>query len=233
MKSLIIPPRKQHLFYGHKTQWNWFLNTWRMGRLPHGLLLIGPSGLGKSTFAFRVARCLFAYPQGPFGLNNLEVTSEHPVFSRIASGGHGDLLVIEPEVSEEGQIPKEINVETLRLVNHFLSQTPLEGGWRVVIITGDMNRHAANAILKILEEPPARTLLMIVTESLGRVLPTVRSRCQKLTFGVLDDQEVTQVVSSTFPKISQTELKIITELSQGRPGRALHLYEAGAAQIYL
>ncbi|MBL0942236.1 MAG: DNA polymerase III subunit delta' [Alphaproteobacteria bacterium] len=231
-QSLILKPREQSFFYGHEVQSNWFLSSYKLGRLPHGLLLVGPSGVGKATFAFQVARHLLAFPQGCSDCHAFGLPIEHPVFRRVASGGHGDLLVIEPEISLEGQNAKEINVESLRSVSHFLSQTSLEGGWRVVIIDGDMNRNAANAILKILEEPPVRTLVMILTESLGRVIPTIRSRCQKLNFGALKDQEVAHIVSLIFPKISSTDLKIITELAEGRPGRALQLYEAGGAGVY-
>jgi DNA polymerase-3 subunit delta' len=231
-QSLILKPREQPLFYGHEAQSNWFLESWKLNRLPHGLLLVGPSGLGKATFAFRVARSLLGFPEVSADLHELGLPFEHPVFRRIASGGHGDLLVIEPEATQDGQSSKEINVELLRSVKHFLSQTPLEGGWRVVIIDGEMNRHAANALLKVLEEPPAKTLLMILTESLGRVIPTIRSRCQKLIFGALNDQEVAKSISRIFPKVSPLDLKVIIELAEGRPGRALQLYEAGGADVY-
>lgn len=232
MANAILPPRKQPSLYGHEAIENWFLNAWKLDRLPHGLLLAGPQGSGKATFAFRAARFLLAYPHISLDLHALEIPADHPVFSRVASGGHGDLCVIGPEESQDGKNSKEITVETLRRVNHFLSQTPLEGGWRVVIIDGEMNRHAANAILKILEEPPARTLLMILTDSVGRVMPTVRSRCQTVKFGALKDQEVARIVSSAFPDVSAQDLSVIAALAEGRPGRALQLCEAGGAEVY-
>src|SRR5205814_6509761 len=156
------------------------------GRLPHAILLSGPRGIGKATFAFRLARFLLAGPEdlpaemfGETEKGGLAIDSESGVFRRVASGGHADLLTVERAYDpRRRRMRGEIVVGDTREISAFLRLTPAEGGWRVVIVDGadEMNRNAANALLKILEEPPQRALLLLVAHSPGRLLPTIRSR---------------------------------------------------------
>ena len=167
------------------------------GRLPHALLLSGPRGIGKATLAFRFARFVLANGAGegsPGGLSGgseesgLAIAPESGTFRRVASGGHADLLTVERAYDpRRRRLRGEIVVEDTREIAAFLRLTPAEGGWRVVIVDGadEMNRNAANALLKILEEPPRRALLLLVAHSPGRLLPTIRSRCRRFPLAPL------------------------------------------------
>ncbi len=172
------------------------------GRMAHAWLFSGPKGIGKATLAYRLARYVLCRGSAEeavgekmqclFGADSadavapalgLETDPEHPVFRRIIAGSHADLMVVERELDEKtGRAKGQILVDAVREVKGFLSMTAGEGSWRVVIIDGadEMNRNAANALLKALEEPPERTLLVLVCHNAGRLLPTIRSRCRHL-----------------------------------------------------
>ena len=212
----------------------------RSGRLPHALMLSGPRGVGKATLAFRFARTLFtggtASRPGLFG----EITADSEmvpdsIFRRVASGGHPDLLTLERGFDEKrGKLREEIIVEDVRGVGNFLRLTPAEGGWRIVVVDAadDLNRNAANALLKILEEPPRQSLLLLICHAPGRLLPTIRSRCQVLAVRKLHDHEVLDLLQRYRRDIGSEEQEILVKLAEGSIGRALDLAEAGGAALY-
>jgi len=168
------PPRANPDLLGHQAAETELRRLFDSGRMPHALLLSGPRGIGKATLAFRLAR--FALAQGAgeeagpslFGEDGgagLAIPSDSGVFRRIASGGHADLLTVERAYDpRRRRMRGEIVVGDTREISTFLRLTPAEGGWRVVIVDGadEMNRNAANALLKILEEPPQRALLLLI-----------------------------------------------------------------------
>jgi DNA polymerase III subunit delta' len=210
------------------------------GRLPHALLLSGPRGVGKATLAFRLARTLLAEGAAPSpglfgeGTPASDVVPDS-VFRRVASGGHPDLLTLERGFDEKrGKLREEIVVEDVRGVGSFLRLTPAEGGWRIVVVDSadDLNRSAANALLKVLEEPPRQSLLLLVAHAPGRLLPTIRSRCQMLALRSLDDREVLDLLQRYRPDIGREEQEIHVKLAEGSIGRALDLAEAGGATLY-
>jgi DNA polymerase III subunit delta' len=212
----------------------------RSGRLPHALLLSGPRGIGKATLAFRFARTLLAESDasapGLFGeaVSHSEMVPE-AIFRRVASRGHPDLLTVERSFDEKrGKLREEIVVDDVRGVGNFLRLTPAEGGWRIVVVDAadDLNRNAANAILKVLEEPPRQSLLLLVSHAPGRLLPTIRSRCQTLALRSLDDREVLDLLLRYKPEMDSEEQEILVKLSEGSIGRALDLAEAGGASLY-
>lgn len=222
-----MTPREQSQLIGHEAIEAELLNAWKQGRMPHSLLLTGPKGIGRATLAFRIAKFLLSEPSAD--AMSLQTDPMHPVVRRVISGGHGDLQVIEPDPEK---VTKEISVDQVRQIKHFLSQTPMEGGWRIVIVDGEMNRSAANAVLKALEEPPRQSLLIIMAESSGRVLPTIRSRCHMVKLKQLSPEQVAQVVKAEAPQVSSDDLKALTVLCEGRPGLALQYHEFGAAATY-
>ena len=173
----MLTPRENPDLLGHTGAERELRRLAEAGRLPHAILLSGPRGIGKATLAFRFARFLFAI--GTAGDDGLAVDPESGVFRRVASGGHADLLTVERTYDpRRRRLRSDILVEDTRAIAGFFRLTSAEEGWRIVIVDGaeEMNRNAANALLKILEEPPRRGLLLLVSHSPGRLLPTVRSR---------------------------------------------------------
>ncbi|MBV8615156.1 MAG: DNA polymerase III subunit delta' [Acetobacteraceae bacterium] len=219
-------PRANPLLIGQNAAEAALLGALRAGRMHHAWLLTGPEGVGKATLAFRFARWLLAgAPEGP----GLALDAAHPVFRRVAAGGHADLLTVQRGLGADGKKPRaEIGVDEVRAVGAFLRLTPAEGGWRVVVVdrADELNRNAANALLKILEEPPARALLLLVCAAPGRLPVTVRSRCRRLALRPLDESEMADVLTRLAPDIEEAELARLTALAEGSPGRALLLRDA-------
>ena len=205
-------PRANPDLSGHAAAEETLKTAAESGRLAHAWLFRGPRGIGKATLAFRFARWLLASsgasslaapaPPSLFGDDmapeaigsdeGLFVAPENPVFRRVAAAGHADLMTIEVGLDDRGRRRREIVAADVREVGRFLSMTPAEGGWRVVIIDSadDMNRHAANAVLKVLEEPPRRAVLLLVSHNPGRLLATIRSRCRSLALRPLANDTV-------------------------------------------
>lgn len=219
--------REQIHLIGHEAIEQDLLKAWKNGCLSHSILLTGPQGVGRSTLAFRLAKFLFSNPEPT--VETLAIDPHHPVARRVISGGHADLFVVEPDPEKA---TKEITIDQVRNVKKFLSQTPLEGGWRIVIVDGEMNGTAANAILKVLEEPPKKSLLILMSETAGRVLPTIRSRCQMIKLKPLNEQQVATVIKSQQPRLDDDEIQVLSALCDGRPGLALAYYQADAVDMY-
>ena len=190
------------------------------GRLHHAWLITGAKGLGKATLAYRFARvALGAKTLGP---RPLDVSPDDPVSRRVAAQAHPDLVVLRRGLNERGKPRREITVDEARELGHFFSLAPSEGGMRVAIIDAvdDLNRNAANAILKTLEEPPARSALLLVCHAPGAILPTIRSRCRRLALRPLDDRGLAEALG---PQAQPA----LVELAKGRPGKAIALQAQG------
>ncbi len=188
------------------------LQAWRSGRLHHGWLFTGPNGIGKATLARWFARVVLG-----------EVDPQ--AIRRMASGTHADLLVIARSVDEKRARPRtEIVLEDVRPVADFLHRTAA-GGWRVVVVDGaeHLNRHAANALLKLLEEPPSHALILLTCGAPGRLLPTIRSRCRLLRLRTLDEPTMHEALQRLLPALPRVERQTLIDLSDGSPGRALAL----------
>ena len=181
------PPRETGVLYGHGEAEQALLGAYRSSRFPHAWLIAGPAGIGKATLAYRMARFMLAHPdpRAPLVQNakSLQVPADHPAACRIAAQAHSDLLVLERTINEKtGKLRQDIQVDDVRRTVAFFGSTPGEGGWRVAIVDAvdELNESGANALLKILEEPPRRAVLLLVSRSAARVLPTMRSRCRSL-----------------------------------------------------
>ncbi len=235
-------PRQNTALLGHAPAEQVFLNSWKSGRLQHAWLLAGPRGIGKATLAFRIARFvlaagehagLFEGAQPP--ADDLALPVDHPVERQVASGGHPDLLTVERSVNPKtGKLRGEIVVEDVRRLSSFLALTTAAGAWRVAIVdtADEMNRNAANALLKGLEEPPARTLFLLVSHCPGSLLPTIRSRCRVLNLTALGEERVVRLLAVHRPDLSGEEVLAVARLSDGSVGRALALADAGGAALY-
>ena len=226
-------PRENAALVGHAEAEAAFLGAYNAKRLPHAWLLAGPAGIGKATFAYRAARFLLAQPEAGAGLlgdaapaTALAIPPEHPAFRLVAAGAHPDLLVVERAWDEKRKrLRSEIVVDDARAIAAFLHLTPSQGAWRVVIVDGvdDMNRNAANALLKVLEEPPKRALLFLTSESPGRLLPTIRSRCRTMHLSTLPQDSVLAAIRRFMPEVDATDADALAQLAGGSIGRALTL----------
>jgi DNA polymerase-3 subunit delta' len=222
-------PRENPWFIGHTAAQAAIAGAVQGGRLHHAWLITGAEGVGKATLAYRFARRLLAG-----GVGGLEMPATHPVFRRIAAGTHADLLTVEREWDEKKKrMKKQIAAETAREIPPFLHLTPAEGGWRVVILDGaeDVNPQSANALLKVLEEPPSRAILILVCSAAGRLLPTIRSRCRHLALAPLSAGEMDQAMALYRPDLPEEDRRVLADLAEGSPGRALALAEDGGLKL--
>lgn len=228
------PPRKNPDLAGHERAEAEILAALRAGRLHHGWLIAGPRGIGKATLAYRVARFVLAGAPAT-DARSLRVPPDAPVFRRIAAGGHSDLLSLERRTDPKtGKLRREIVVGDVRAVGPFLGLTAGEGGWRVVVVDAadDMNRNAANALLKLLEEPPRNSLFLLVAHAPGRLPATIRSRCRRLDLHPLEDDALDGFLAGAVPDLTAADRRTLTRLAEGSPGRALELHAAGGPALF-
>src|SRR5499427_6700940 len=189
------PPRETTALFGHADAEREFLIAYRSGRVPHAWLIGGERGIGKATLAYRIARFVLAHPD-PSRVptaSSLALDPDHRTVRRIAVNAHPDLLALERTVGDTGRMRTVITVEQVRRLVTFFGSTAGEGGWRVCIVdSADELKYpeGSNALLKMLEEPPPRSLFLLVSHAPGRLLPTIRSRCRRLVLRPLGQGDV-------------------------------------------
>lgn len=235
-------PRETAELLGHGAAEAALLEAWNAGRVPHAWLISGPKGIGKATLAYRFARFVLAQGVGDSGAlfgapgpaGGLAVAPEDPVFRRVASGGHADLLTVERPLDASGRRKSEITVNEVRRLRGFFNLTAAESGHRVAIVDSadELNRNAANALLKILEEPPEKSLILLIAQAPEALLPTIRSRCRRLVLRPLPSELVIALLARHYPELAEAESKALAQLAAGSPGRALGLAEAGGVAAY-
>lgn len=249
----IIAPRENPNLFGHDPAEQKFIADFESGKLHHAYLITGPKGIGKATFAYRMARYVLAHgalkaqsaEQGPslFGdalpaapaKPERAMDAESPLFRRIATGSHTDLLSLAPAYdAKKGAEKASISIEESRKVPGFLSMTPAEGDWRVVIIDAvdQLTNQAANALLKILEEPPQNALLLLVCHEPGSILPTIKSRCRQFSLQPPDRQAFEHTLQTVAPSIDVTDYPALYALSYGSPGLAITLTKHKTVPMY-
>jgi DNA polymerase-3 subunit delta' len=233
-------PRETRALISHAEAEQTMLEAYRSGRIPHAWLIGGPAGIGKATLAYRMARFVLAHPDPAAAAvqsaTSLAVADDHPVAQRIAARSHPDLLVLERVINEKtGKLFTVIRVDDVRQTVSFFGSTAGEGGWRVCIVdTADelQDPQGANALLKILEEPPRNALLLLVSHAPARLLPTIRSRCRRLMLRPLSVDEVARGAGSALGRdAEETELREAAAQAEGSIGRALMLLEGPALEL--
>jgi DNA polymerase-3 subunit delta' len=232
-------PRETNVLFGHSEAEQTLLDAYRSGRIPHAWLIGGENGTGKATLAYRMARFVLAHPDPAMPAvrkaTSLAVPAEHPVARRVAGQAHSDLLMLERVINEKtGKLFTVIRVDDVRRSVPFFGSTAGEGGWRIAIVDSvdELNKESENALLKILEEPPPRALLLLVSNAPGRVLPTIRSRCRMLMLRPLAAEDVARAVAAVLGEaVDQEKIQAAAEAADGSVGRALMFMEGDALQL--
>ncbi|WP_127112640.1 DNA polymerase III subunit delta' [Shimia sediminis] len=235
-------PRETALLFGQDDAQRDFLEAYNSNRLHHAWLITGPRGVGKATLAWRIARFLLATPfeQGgglfgdaPPAHETLDIPPEHPVAHRILAKSEPGLFPISRSVNEKtGKLRDMIVVDDIRGLTHFLTLSATEGGRRVVIVDAadEMNTNAANALLKMLEEPPALTTMLLISHQPSRLLPTIRSRCRELRLASLSPEAMTAALDQA--GMGAEASAELTALADGSVGEAIRLTQLGGLAMY-
>ncbi|MCA3254958.1 MAG: DNA polymerase III subunit delta' [Alphaproteobacteria bacterium] len=221
---------------GHREQQGAFIAAASGGRLHHAWLLAGPAGIGKGRFAREAAAWLLARAAGPeagTAADRFGVDPEHRIARLIGSGAHPDLRLLERVEADSGKLRAEIVIDQVRELQPLFQTTPGLSPWRAVIVDAvdDLNRAAANALLKNLEEPPSNTLFLLVSHSPGRLLATIRSRCRTLRFQPLPPDDVAEVLATQLGAGDSPEREALVRFAEGSPGRALRFAGLGIDEL--
>ncbi len=228
-------PREVDHLYGHDAAIAEFEEARGSGRLHHAWLLVGPEGVGKATLAYRFARSLLAEGDGAAAQH-----ASHPVFRKVASLAHPNLLLLRRSLNEKTKrYGQWIGVDEVRRLRAFLGHSAGEGsGWRVVVVdrADEMNQNAANALLKALEEPPPRTLFLLVASAEGRLPVTIRSRTRTLRVSALNEEDLEAAVRAALARdehdVDEATLATALALSEGSVRRALELVSGDGIALY-
>ncbi|MDB5508931.1 MAG: polymerase subunit delta [Hyphomicrobiales bacterium] len=228
-------PRNTEALFGHAAAEKTLLKAYRSNRLPHAWIIGGMEGIGKATLAWRFARFVLAHPdptsESVSRAVDLSVPATHPVSRRIAALSHGDVLVSRREWDTKAKKHfTQIRAEEARRIVDLFRKSAAEGGWRVVILDSvdDLNRQSANALLKMIEEPPSKSLFLLVSHRPAHILPTIRSRSRMLHLSPLQPGDILQAMRKAGPpwaNASQDDLVAAAERGQGSVRSAMRLLD--------
>jgi len=237
-EATVRHPRETPDLFGHREAETALLTAYRSGRIPHAWLIGGALGIGKATLAYRMARFVLTHrdPLAPSvqRAETLAVDPDHHVARQITAGAHGGLLVLERSLNDRGVMRTVITVDETRETISFFGSTAAVDGWRVCIVdtVDELNPNAANALLKILEEPPQRSLFLLVSHSPARALPTILSRCRKLPLRPLATDDVVRAASQAANiAIDDPALTEAAEAAEGSVAHALTLLGGDALKL--
>ncbi len=252
-----LAPKDNSYLIGHEDAEKMFLQSWQNNSLHQSWLISGLKGIGKATFAYKVARFLLhADAEKKESYTSLDISPDSQTFKQVCSGAHLDFKLLERGYlkterqkivkaikdgnylsnEELGELKKSsvITVDDVRTVNEFLSKKSADGHWRVVLIDSvdEMNSSSANAILKILEEPPYKTMMLLVSHNPSRLLPTIRSRCAKLELKPLRDNMVASLLRRYRPELNEADVKKTVSIAGGSIGKAIAYVDGNAVAYY-
>lgn len=231
-------PEERSDWLGDTTAERTLLDAYRSGRMHHAWLIAGPRGIGKATLAYRFARFVLAHanPASPEVRNasDLSLDAEHPAHRKVAVRAHPNLLVLQRAYNDDRKrFFTELTVDEIRRTVSFFGSTSGEDGWRIAIVdpADDMNASAANALLKILEEPPKRSLFLIVSHAPGRLVPTIRSRCRRLNLRPLSQETIAAALRGV-GDLEEDEIATAGALADGSLRKAIHLTSEQGLSVY-
>ena len=232
-------PRVTTALFGHREAEQTLLDAYRSGRIPHAWMIGGALGIGKATLAYRMARFVLTH-RDPAASEvqqalSLHVDEAHPVARHVASGAHGGLLTLQRGLNEKGVLRNFITVDDTRRTIEFFGSTAAVDGWRVCIVdtVDEFNANAANALLKILEEPPRRSILLLLSHAPGKVLPTIQSRCRRLALRPLAPHDIAAAAAAATGQAPDTPAVIeAAGVSEGSVGRAINLMGGNALKLH-
>lgn len=250
-------PKNNNYLLGHENVEKMFLEAWKNNSLHQSWLISGIKGIGKATFAYKLARFLLSVEdEKRNNYKSLDVAPDSQVFKQISSGAHPDFKLIERgyiktekqkiiKAIKDGNYMTEdelaelkkssvITVDDVRTINEFLAKKSADGRWRVVIIDSvdEMNSSSANAVLKILEEPPHKTVMLLVSHNPARLLPTIKSRCAKLELKPLNEGIVASLLRRYRPEMSEDDIKKTVAIAGGSIGKAISYADGDAVGFY-
>ncbi|WP_149589176.1 DNA polymerase III subunit delta' [Tabrizicola flagellatus] len=234
-------PRETPVLRGQSAAEAEFLRAWRSGRLHHAWMLTGPKGVGKATLAWRLARFLLATPPDDGGMfappppETLDIPADHPVARRLLQGAEPRHFLLRRGPNEkETALSQVISVEEVRKMKSFFALSAADGGQRTAIIDSldEMNPSAANALLKLLEEPPANVTFLLVAHQPARLLPTIRSRCRELRLAPLAPSDLADALTQAGGEIAPEDRTALAELSGGSVGEAFRLTNLDGLKLY-
>ena len=247
-EDLILTPQTSFNLTGHEDAEKTFLDAFNSDQMHHAWLITGAKGIGKASLAYKMARFLLNNPpddpdeMGLFGEmlectppETLDTDPKSEANQFITAGSHGDIISVERMIDEKtGKRRKEITIDSIRNLQGFFNKTSTFGGWRTAIIDSadELNRNAANAILKILEEPPKNSILILVSHAPGRLLATIKSRCRQLRVSPLEQSSVINILTDRFPDLIMDEVASYAALSDGSPGYAISLVQNDGLKLY-
>lgn len=235
-------PRETRRLVGQEAAESAFLAAWRSGRLHHAWLIAGPQGIGKATLAYRIARFVLTNPDpaATAAATGLDVDPDIPAARQVTALSHPDLIVVRRGWNAARKtFFSTLSVDAVRRAGRFFDLTPGHGGWRVAIIdtVDEMGPGAANALLKTLEEPPARALILLVSHAPGRLLATIRSRCRRLTLAPLGRDDLLAALKAAGAEQGLAALdagarETLVKLARGSVRRALGLVSGDGLKLH-
>lgn len=249
----IVTPQNNFFLLGQEEAEKVVLDCYNNHTLHNSWLISGERGIGKATFAYKFARFLLDPNRSEKTLNTSPDSQSNRL---VSSNSHPDLKVIERDYIEtdrkkilkaikDGEAMSEselqnlkksafIRIDDVRTINDFMAKKSSQDGWRVVIVDSidDMNAAAANALLKILEEPPAKSVIMLISHNVGKLLPTIKSRCSKLVLRPLDENNLVCLLRRYRPGLDEKEIKGIAHIASGSIGKALAYADGDALSMY-
>jgi len=231
-------PEQQASWLGRTGPEETLLRAYAGGRMHHAWILAGPRGIGKATLAFRLARYILAHPEPTAAMadgRSLAIDADARTFRQVAAGAHPNLLVLRrPWDEKTKRYRTQLLVDEIRRIQSFFGSTAGEDGWRICIVDSadDLNPNAANALLKTLEEPPAKSLFLLVASRPGKLLPTIRSRCRRLDLAPLDADVIAGALAEANPDAPQDDIRLAAILGNGSLRTAIQVLEGEGVETF-